>query len=163
MASEYSFDIISKVEFQEVDNAIYQSIKEIKTRYDFKGSISDIKREADDIILISDDQYKLKSIKEILEHKLVKRGVPLKALTYIPIQESPGGTVSQRVSLQNGIPIDKAREIVKIIKSTKLKVQPTIMGDQLRVKGKNKDDLQSVIKHLKESNLGIDMQFANYR
>lgn len=163
MASEYSFDIVSKVDLQEVDNAVYQSMKEIKTRYDFKGSVSQIKREAQDVIMISEDQYKLKSVNEILSQKLAKRGIPLKALSYSNIQETRGGTVTQKISLQQGIPTEKAREIVKIIKSTKLKVQSSIMGDQLRVKGKNKDELQAVMKHLRESNLQIDMQFTNYR
>lgn len=163
MTSEYSFDIVSKVELQEVDNAIHQSMKEIKTRYDFKGSISQIKRESNDIVLVSEDKYKLKSVNEILSQKLVKRGVPLKALSYGNIQETRGGAVSQKISMQQGIPTEKAREIVKIIKAKKLKVQPTIMGDQLRIKGKSKNDLQEVIKHLRESHLDIDMQFTNYR
>ena len=163
MASEYSFDIVSKVDLQEVDNAVYQSMKEIKTRYDFKGSVSQIKREGQDVIMISEDQYKLKSVNDILSQKLVKRGIPLKALSYSNIQETRGGTVTQKISLQQGIPTEKAREIVKIIKSMKLKVQSSIMGDQLRVKGKNKDELQAVMKHLRESNLQIDMQFTNYR
>ncbi len=163
MASEYSFDIVSKVDLQEVDNAVYQSMKEIKTRYDFKGSVSQIKREGQDVIMISEDQYKLKSVNDILSQKLVKRGIPLKALSYSNIQETRGGTVTQKISLQQGIPTEKAREIVKIIKSMKLKVQSSIMGDQLRVKGKNKDELQAVMKHLRESKLQIDMQFTNYR
>ncbi len=163
MASEHSFDIVSKVDLQEVDNAVYQSMKEIKTRYDFKGSLSEIKREDQDIIMIAEDQYRLKSVHEILSQKLAKRGVPLKALSLSSIQEARGGTVTQKISLQEGIPTEKAREIVKIIKSTKLKVQPSIMGDQLRVKAKNKDDLQAIMKHLKESHLQIDMQFTNYR
>ena len=163
MSEEHSFDIVSKIELQEVDNAIYQAMKEIKTRYDLKDSASEIKREIDDIVVVSDDQYKLRCVNEILNQKLVKRGVPIKALAYGEVQESRGGNMTQKIVLQRGIPIEKAREIVKIIKDTKIRVQATIMGDQIRVKGKHKDDLQAVISVLRESKLEIDMQFANYR
>ncbi|MEW5807133.1 MAG: YajQ family cyclic di-GMP-binding protein [Acidobacteriota bacterium] len=163
MAEEHSFDIVSKIDLQEVDNAIHQAMKEIRTRYDFKGSTSEIIREGDEMVLVSEDQYRLKSVSELLSQKLVKRGVPLKGLTYGSIQESRGGNVIQKIALQKGIPIEKGREIVRIIKDTKLRVQASIMGDQIRVKGKNKDDLQSVIHLLRESSLNIDMQFTNYR
>lgn len=163
MSEEHSFDIVSKIEIQEVDNAIHQAMKEIKTRYDLKGSSSDIKREGDEIIVVSDDQYKLKSVNEILNLKLVKRSVPIKALAHGEIQQSRGGNMTQKIALQRGIAMERAREIVKIIKDTKLRVQATIMGDQLRVKGRDKDDLQTVIRVLRESKLDIDMQFLNYR
>ncbi len=163
MAEEHSFDIVSKIELQEVDNAIHQAVKEIRTRYDLKGSMSEIRREGDEIIIVSEDQYKVKSVHEILNQKLVKRGVPIKALSVGDIQESRGGSMTQKIALQRGIPIEKARDIVKMIKDTKLRVQATIMGDQLRVKGKHKDDLQAVISMLRDSKIDIDMQFTNYR
>jgi uncharacterized protein YajQ (UPF0234 family) len=161
--AESSFDVVSSVDLQEVKNAIGQAMKEIVTRFDLKGSGSELSLEGEEILLASADEFKLKSIKDVLEGRLVKRGVPLKALSYGTLEKALGGTVRQRVSLQKGIPSEKAREIVKLIKGSKLKVQAAIQGDQVRVSGKNKDDLQSVIRLLKESDLGIDMQFTNYR
>ncbi|MCC7201097.1 MAG: YajQ family cyclic di-GMP-binding protein [Nitrospirae bacterium] len=165
MASDNSFDIVSKIDMQEVKNAIDQALKEVGQRFDFKGSKSDVKLEEKDneIVVSSDDEYKLKSLIDILQAKLVKRGISLKALTYGKIESALGGTARQSIKLQQGIPSDKAKEIVKAIKETKLKVQSQIQGDQLRVSGKNRDDLQSVIKLLRESDFGIDMQFINYR
>ncbi|MCC6544525.1 MAG: YajQ family cyclic di-GMP-binding protein [Nitrospirae bacterium] len=165
MATDNSFDIVSKIEMQEVKNAIDQAMKEVAQRFDFKGSKSDVKLEEknNEIIVSSDDEYKLKSLIDILQAKLVKRGISLKALTYGKIETALGSTVRQNIKLQQGIPSDKAKEIVKAIKETKLKVQSQIQGDQLRVSGKNRDDLQSVIKLLRESDFGIDMQFINYR
>lgn len=163
MAEEHSFDIVSKIDLQEVDNAVHQAMKEIKTRYDFKGSASEIRREGDEIVLVSEDQYRLKSVNELLSQRLVKRSVPLKGLSCGTIQESRGGNVMQKISLQKGIPVEKGKEIVKMIKDTKLRVQASIMGDQVRVKGKNKNDLQAIIHLLRESGLDIDMQFTNYR
>ncbi len=165
MASDNSFDIVSKIEMQEVKNAIDQAMKEVAQRFDFKGSKSDVKLEEknNEIIVSSDDEYKLQSLIDILQAKLVKRGISLKALTYGKIETALGSTVRQSIKLQQGIPSDKAKEIVKAIKETKLKVQSQIQGDQLRVSGKNRDDLQSVIKLLRESDFGIDMQFINYR
>ena len=165
MASDNSFDIVSKIEMQEVKNAIEQAMKEVAQRFDFKGSKSDVKLEEknNEIIVSSDDEYKLKSLVDILQAKLVKRGISLKALTYGKIESALGSTVRQGIKLQQGIPSEKAKEIVKSIKETKLKVQTQIQGDQLRVTGKNRDDLQSVIKLLRESDFEIDMQFINYR
>lgn len=165
MASDNSFDIVSKIEMQEVKNAIEQALKEVAQRFDFKGSKSDVKLEEKnhEIIVSSDDEYKLKSLIDILQAKLVKRGISLKALTYEKIEFALGSTVRQSIKLQQGIPSEKAKEIVKSIKETRLKVQSQIQGDQLRVTGKNRDDLQSVIKLLRESDFGIDMQFINYR
>jgi uncharacterized protein YajQ (UPF0234 family) len=161
--AESSFDVVSSVDLQEVKNAVAQAMKEIVTRFDLKGSGSDVALEGEGLVLTSSDEFKLKAIRDVLEGRLVKRNVPLKALSYGTIEKALGGTVRQKVALQKGIPSDKAREIVKVIKGTKLKVQASIQGDQVRVSGKNKDDLQGVIRLLKETDLGIDMQFTNYR
>jgi cyclic-di-GMP-binding protein len=161
--AESSFDVVSSVDLQEVKNAISQAMKEITTRFDLKGSGSDIALQGEEIVITSADEFKMKAVRDVLETRLVKRGVPLKALSFGPMEKALGGTVRQKVSLQKGIPIEKAREIVKIVKSSKLKVQAAIQGDQVRVSGKNKDDLQVVIQSLKATDLGIDMQFTNYR
>ncbi|MGH9320634.1 MAG: YajQ family cyclic di-GMP-binding protein [Vicinamibacteria bacterium] len=165
MAAESSFDIVCKVDLQEVRNAIGHAMKEIENRFDLKGSGTEIEliENGAAIELRSSEELKLQNGKEVLETKLVKRGVPLKALESGKIESALGGTVRQRVDLQAGIPMEKAREIVKMVKTAKLKVQAAIQGDQVRISGKNKDDLQSVITLLKESDLGIAMQFTNYR
>lgn len=165
MAEEHSFDIVSKVDIQEVSNAIQQAMKEIGQRFDFKGSKSniDLDKGKDQITLIGDDEFKLKAVTDILQSKLVKRGVSLKALNYGKVEPASGGTVRQVITLQQGIPSEKAKEIVKIIKETKLKVQAQIQQDQVRVVAKKIDDLQSLIKLLKENDLGIHMEFVNYR
>lgn len=161
--AESSFDVVSSVDLQEVKNAIGQAMKEITTRYDLKGTKSDIVLAGEEITLTSADEFKLKAVRDVLEERLVKRSVPLKALTFGTIEMALGATARQKVTLQNGIPSDKAREIVKIIKGTKIKVQAAIQADQVRVTGKNRDDLQAVMRVLKETDLGIDMQFTNYR
>jgi uncharacterized protein YajQ (UPF0234 family) len=161
--AEASFDVVSSVDLQEVKNAISQAMKEIVTRFDLKGSNSDIVLTGEEITLTSADEFKLKAVRDVLEGRLVKRNVPLKALTFGEIEKALGQTARQKVTLLKGIPSDKAREIVKVIKNTKLKVQAAIQGEQVRVTGKNRDDLQSVIRVLKETDLGIDMQFTNYR
>jgi hypothetical protein len=139
-------------------------MKEVHTRFDFKGSKSDIELEGQEaIVLTSDDEYKLKSLNDILQTKLVKRGVPLKGLTYDRVESALGGTVRQRIALQQGIPQEKAKEIVKFIKDTKLKVQSSIQGDAVRVAGRDRDTLQEVIAALRDHDFGIDMQFTNYR
>ncbi len=163
MAAENSFDIVSKIEMTEVTNAVTQAVKEISQRFDFKGSKSSITQEKDALVIVSDDEYKLKSVVDILQGKLVKRGVPLKNLDYEKVEPAAGGTVRQRVKLVSGIPQDKAKEIVKAIKDTKLKVQAAIQSDQVRVSGKNRDDLQSVIAMLKGRDFGVELQFVNYR
>lgn len=163
MSKESSFDIVCTVELQEVDNAVNQALKEISQRFDLKGSQSEIRREDYTLILASADEYKLKSVIDILQSKLVKRQVPLKALSYDKVEAALGGTVRQKVELQKGIPVEKAREIVKAIKQTKIKVQAQIQEDQIRVSGKNRDDLQAVIKNLKDTDWGIELQFTNYR
>ena len=161
--AESSFDVVSTVDLQEVKNAIGQAMKEITTRFDLKGTDSTIDLNGEEIVISTADEGKIKAVRDVLETRLVKRNVPLKALTFGDIEKALGGTARQKVALQKGIPSEKAREIVKIIKGTKLKVQASIQGEQVRVSGKNRDDLQSVIRLLKDTDLGIDMQFTNYR
>ncbi len=164
MAQQNSFDITSRIEHTEVVNAINQALKELQNRFDYKGSISNIEMEKQEaIILTSDDEYRLKGLDDILQSKMVKRNVPLKGLTYGKIESALGGTVRQRITLQDGIPQEKAKEIVKFIKETKLKVQASIQGELVRVTGKDRDVLQDVIAALKPEDFGIDMQFTNYR
>jgi cyclic-di-GMP-binding protein len=160
-----SFDVVSKIELPEVGNAIQQAMKEIQQRYDLKGSKSSIELNEKDhkILLASQDEYKLKAVIEVLEGKLVKRKVPLKGLTYGTLIPAAGSSVKQEISLQQGIPIEKAREIVRKIKDSKLKVQAAIQGDLVRVSGRDRDTLQSVIKLLRDTDFGIDVQFTNYR
>lgn len=163
MAAENSFDIVSKIDMAEVANAVNQAMKEIGQRFDFKGSKSSITQEKDGIVVISDDEYKLKSVVDILQVKLVKRGVPIKNLSYGKVEPAQAGTVRQRISIQQGIPTEKAKDIVKAIKDTKLKVQASIQADQVRVSGKSRDDLQAVIQTLKAKDFGLELQFTNYR
>ena len=159
-----SFDVVSKVDLQEVSNAIQQALKEIHTRYDLKDSKSDIHMdEKEALVLTSADEFKLKAVNDVLQSKLVKRSVPLKAFTYGAVETAAGSTVRQRITMQQGIPIEKAREIVKVIKNSKQKVQAAIQGDLVRVSGKDRDTLQEIIALLKQSDFGIDMQFTNYR
>jgi uncharacterized protein YajQ (UPF0234 family) len=160
-----SFDVVSKIDLAEVSNAIQQAMKEITQRFDLKDSKSNIELKEKDnkLILASQDDYKLKAITEILSQKLVKRQVPLKGLSYGTVTPAAGSSVKQEVSLQQGIPIEKSREIVKKIKDSKLKVQAAIQGDFVRVSGKDRDTLQSAIKLLRDSDFGIDMQFINFR
>ena len=162
--ADNSFDIVSKVDMQEVSNAIQQALKEIHQRFDLKDSKSNIDLEGKDaMILTSADEYKLKAVTDILGTKLVKRGVPLKALNYEKIEPAAGSTVRQKVTMQQGIPIEKARDIVKAIKDSKKKVQASIQGDFVRVSGKDRDTLQEVMAILRQKDFGIDMQFTNYR
>jgi uncharacterized protein YajQ (UPF0234 family) len=164
MATENSFDIVSKVDLQEVTNAIQNALKEIHTRFDLKDSKSEINLEGKDaIILTSADEYKLKAVNDILQSKLVKRGVPLKALTYGAVEPAAGSRARQKVTMQQGIPTEKAREIVKTIKDSKKRVQASIQGDSVRVSGKDRDTLQEIIALLRGHDFGIDMQFTNYR
>ncbi len=160
-----TFDIVSKIELPEVSNAIQQARKEVEQRYDLKNSHSSMELNEKDkkILLGSADEFKLKAVVEILEQKLVKRKVPLKGLTYGAITPAAGSTVRQEITLQQGIPIEKAREIVKAIKDSKKKVQASIQGDFVRVSGKDRDTLQEIIALLRGSDFGIDMQFTNYR
>jgi len=160
---ENTFDIVSKIDQQEVANAIQQALKEIHTRFDLKESKSDITLEKDAIVMQSIDEYKLKAVNEILQQKLVKRGISLKGLTYAALESALGGTARQRITMQQGIPVEKARDIVKLIKNSKKKVQASIQGDLVRVSGKDRDSLQEVIALLRQQDFGIDMQFTNYR
>jgi uncharacterized protein YajQ (UPF0234 family) len=161
---ENTFDIVSKIDLQEVSNAIQQSMKEISTRFDLKDSKSSIAMEGKDaIVLHSIDEYKLKSINDVLQQKLVKRGVPLKGLTYGPVEPAANATTKQKITMQQGIPVEKARDIVKLIKNSKKKVQASIQGDLVRVSGKDRDTLQEIIALLRQQDFGIDMQFTNYR
>jgi uncharacterized protein YajQ (UPF0234 family) len=162
--AENSFDIVSKVDLQEVSNAIQQALKEVHTRFDLKDSKSNIATEGKEAIVISSvDEYKLKAVNEVLQQKLVKRGVPLRALNYGAVEPAAGSSVRQRVTMQQGIPIEKAREIVKTIKDSKKKVQASIQADVVRVSGKDRDTLQEIMAMLRARDFGIDMQFANYR
>jgi uncharacterized protein YajQ (UPF0234 family) len=164
MAAENSFDIVSKVDLQEVTNAIQNALKEVHTRFDLKDSKSEIALEGKDaVVLSSADEYKLKAVNDILQSKLVKRGVPLKALTYDAVEPAAGSRARQKISLQQGIPTEKAKEIVRVIKDSKKKVQASIQGDSVRVTGKDRDTLQEIIALLKGRDFGIDMQFTNYR
>src|ERR1700732_4592122 len=160
-----SFDNVSKIDLAEVSNAIQQAMKEIVQRYDLKNSHSDVQLNEKDnkIVLTSQDEFKLKAVSDVLGQKLVKRNVPLKGLTYGTITPAAGSTVRQEISLQQGIPIEKAREIVRVIKESKKKVQASIQGDFVRIAGKDRDTLQEVMQLLRSSDFGIDMQFTNYR
>jgi len=162
--AENSFDIVSKVDVQEVSNAIQQALKEVHTRFDLKDSKSNITLEGKEAIVISSvDDYKLKAVNDVLQQKLVKRGVPLRALSYGAVEPAAGSSARQRVTMQQGIPIEKAREIVKAIKDSKKKVQASIQADVVRVSGKDRDTLQEIMAMLRARDFGIDMQFANYR
>ncbi|MDE3199412.1 MAG: YajQ family cyclic di-GMP-binding protein [Acidobacteriota bacterium] len=165
MAQDNSFDIVSKIDLQEVRNAIDQAIKEIRQRFDLKDSHSEIKIADGDkeIQLASANEYKLEAVKEILGQKLVKRGVSLKNLTYGMVEPAAGQSVRQKITLQQGIPSDKAKEIVRIVKDSKKKVQASIQGDTVRIAGKDRDDLQAIIALLRGKDLGVDLQFTNYR
>jgi cyclic-di-GMP-binding protein len=164
MAAENTFDIVSKVDLQEVHNAVQNALKEIHTRFDLKDSKSEINLEGKDaIILTSSDEYKLKAVNDILQSKLVKRGVPLKALTYGAVEPAAGSRARQKITMQQGIPTEKAKEIVRVIKDSKKRVQAAIQGDTVRVSGKDRDTLQEIIALLKARDFGIDMQFTNYR
>lgn len=164
MASDNSFDIVSKVDLQEVSNAIQNALKEVHTRFDLKDSKSDIQLEGKDAIIVSSaNETNLKSVNDILQNKMVKRNVPIKAFTYGVVEPAAGSTVRQKITMQQGIPTEKAKEIVKVIKDSKKKVQASIQGDTVRVSGKDRDSLQEIIALLRGKDFGIDMQFTNYR
>jgi uncharacterized protein YajQ (UPF0234 family) len=159
-----SFDIVSKIDLAEVANAIQQAMKEVTTRFDLKDSKSQIAMEGTDAIMLhSADEYKLKAVNDILQAKLVKRGVSLKGLTYGPLDSAAGSTVKQKITLQQGIPIEKAKEIVLLVKNSKKKAQASIQADVVRISGKDRDTLQEVIAMVKQRDFGIDLQFTNYR
>jgi uncharacterized protein YajQ (UPF0234 family) len=163
VASENSFDIVSRIDLMEVDNAIQQTLKEIRQRYDFKGSPVEVRRQESTLVLQAENEYKLKAVTDILNQKLAGRRVPLKGLTFNTPEQAMGGRLRQQVDLQQGIPQEHAREIVRILKGAKLKVQTAIQGEQVRVRGKSKDELQDAMRILRDSSLPIDMQFTNYR
>ena len=158
-----SFDIVSVVDKQEVDNAVNQTIKEIAQRYDFKKTKSEITQEKDSIKILADDDYKLKAIIDILQSKCIKRNISVKALQYGKVETASGGLVRQIITIQQGIAKEKAKEIIALIKESKLKVQAQIQEEQVRVTGKNIDDLQAIISLLKGKDLDVDMQFENFR
>ncbi len=163
MAQQNSFDIVSQVDRAEVMNAVNQTMKEIHQRFDFKGSHANVVLEEKELVLSAEDETKLRNMNDILQQKLVRRGVPLKALSYGSAEPAAGGTVRQRVQIQQGIPQEKAKDIVKHIKDSKAKVQASIQGDTVRVTGRDRDTLQQVIAGLKAKDFGINMQFTNYR
>ncbi|WP_042455233.1 YajQ family cyclic di-GMP-binding protein [Neobacillus dielmonensis] len=163
MSKDSSFDIVSKVDFSEVTNAVTQTMKEISTRYDFKGSKSEVSLEKEELVLISDDEYKMEQLKDVLISKLIKRGVPIKNLDYSKLEGASGGTVRQRAKLVQGIDKDNAKKINTIIKNSGVKVKSQVQDDQIRVSGKSRDDLQKIITLIREADLSIDVQFINYR
>ncbi len=163
MAKEASFDIVSNVDFAEVTNAIQIAMKEIQTRYDFKGSKSEISLDKEELVLISDDEYKLDQVKDVLFSKLIKRGVPVKNLDYGKVEKASGGTVRQRAKLVQGIDKENAKKINTLIKNSGVKVKSQVQDDQIRVTGKSRDDLQKIIQAVKEADLTVDVQFVNYR
>ena len=165
MASNHSMDIVSKVNMQEVTNAVNQAMMEIKQRFDFKKSISKIELNTKEhkLALVSDDEFKMKSVVDILQNKLAKRSVSLKALVYGKVENAAGGTARQEITIQQGIPTEKAKDMVKQIKNMKLKVQAQIREMEVRVSGKKIDDLQTIIDLLKEKDFGLPLQFENYR
>ncbi|GMT49868.1 MAG: UPF0234 protein [bacterium] len=165
MATSFSFDIVSTVDMQEVLNAVNQSNKEISQRYDFKGGKNEITLQQKDntMIILADDDLKLKSVLEILKAKLVKRSVPVKALTFEKAEDASGGMIRQKIDIQSGISKDKCKEVVKFIKDTKIKVQAQIQDAQVRVTGRKKDDLQDLMQKLKEEDFDMNIEFENYR
>jgi len=160
---DYSFDVVSKVDFQEVANALDQTSREIGTRYDFKDSKAGVSLEKEQLTVTAEDDYRLKSVIDILFKRLVNRGVPVNNLRYKPVEDALGGTKKQKIDIQQGIPQETAKEVVKNIKDAKFKVQASIQSDQLRVSSKSKDELQQVISFLKNKDFKISLQFVNYR
>ncbi|SCW42163.1 hypothetical protein SAMN04487970_1006135 [Paenibacillus tianmuensis] len=163
MSSENSFDIVSKLDLQEMNNAINQAEKEIATRFDFKGSKSSISLEKEELVVISDDDFKLQNVLDILQSKMAKRGISLKNLDYGKVEPAAGSTVRQRIKVKQGVDQDNSKKINVLIRDSKLKVKSQIQGDQIRVTGKSKDDLQQVMALLRKADLSLDLQFINFR
>lgn len=164
MATECSFDVVSKVDITEVKNAVAQAMKEIGQRYDFKGSSSNIEMKSDtELTLTSDDEIKLKAVIDVLQSKLHKRGVSIRAMEYGKLEPATKGTVRQVVKINQGIPVEKAKKLVAALKDNKLKAQASIQGDQLRISGKDKDVLQEAMALFKKNDQGVDLQFTNFR
>ena len=158
-----AFDVVCQLDLQEVDNAVNQTLREVGQRFDFRNTPTEVRREEMALHLCSADDYKVRALSEILREKLGRRQVPLRALQVGAVEPGPAGSAKQRIDLQQGIPIEKAREIVKLVKDSKLKVQVAIQGDQVRVSGKKRDELQAVMKLIREKELGIATQFTNFR
>jgi uncharacterized protein YajQ (UPF0234 family) len=163
MAQQNSFDVVSEIDRAEITNAINQTMKEVGQRFDFKGSQARVALEDKELVLTAEDETRLRNMNDIFQQKLVRRGVPLKALSYGKAEPAAGGTLRQHVQIQQGIPQEKAKEIVRFIKDSKAKVQAAIQGDVVRISGKDRDTLQDIIAQLKAKDFGIDMQFTNYR
>lgn len=163
MAKDPSFDVVSKVDMQEIDNAVNQTKKEISQRFDFKGSKSEVSVDNDDVKILADDDFRLKSIIDVLQTRLHKRGISIKNLDYGKVEDASGSMVKQVIKIKQGIDSELAKKIIKDIKGTKIKVQMQIMDDQIRITGKNRDDLQGAIGFIKEQDYDIDLQFTNYR
>jgi cyclic-di-GMP-binding protein len=163
MAKENSFDIVSKTDYAELENAINQTTKEVSQRFDFKGSKATVVMDKKDLLMTAEDETRLRNMNDIFQSKLLKRGISLKALDYQKIEAAAGSSVRQSVKIQQGIPTDKAKEVVRFIKDEKLKVQASIQGETIRISGKDRDTLQEVIAKLKATEFGIDMQFDNFR
>jgi len=164
MANECTFDIVSKIDFDEVKNAVTQAMKEIDQRFDFKGSISRIElKDEGTLSLTSDNDIRLKAVIDVLQNKLIKRGVSIRSIEFGKIEAATKGSVRQEVKIIQGIAVDKAKGLIKVVKDSKMKVQISIQGDQLRVSGKNKNDLQDVIALVKSNDQGLDLQFINFR
>lgn len=163
MSSENSFDIVSAIDMQELNNAVQQAEKEIATRFDFKGSKSGIKLDKNELVVVSDDEYKLKNVIDVLHSKMAKRGIALKNLDYGKVEPAASSTVRQRIGLKQGIDQDNAKKINVLIRDSKLKIKSQIQGDQIRVTGKSKDDLQKAIQLLRQANLPLELQFVNFR
>ena len=163
MAKDASFDVVSKVDMQEVDNAVNQTKKEITQRFDFRGSKSEITAEGSEVKILTEDDFRLKSIIDVLQTKLIKRGISIKNLDYGKVEDASGGMVRQVIKIKQGIETELAKKIIKDIKGTKIKVQAQIMDDQIRISGKNRDDLQETIAFIREQDYDIDLQFINYR
>jgi uncharacterized protein YajQ (UPF0234 family) len=158
-----AFDVVCQVDLQEVDNAVNQTLREVGQRFDFRNTPTELRREDTALHLRSADDFKVRALGEMLRERLARRQVPLRALQEGPIEPGPAGSAKQKIDLQQGIPVEKAREIVKLVKDTKLKLQAAIQGDQVRVSGKKRDDLQAIVKLLRERDLGIAVQFTNFR
>lgn len=163
--ADFSFDVVSKVEMAEVVNAVNQSTKEMESRYDFKGSKSSLAldEKKGEVTVVADDDLKLKNLIDILQTKLVKRGVSLKALEYGKVDDAAGGALRQVITLRQGIPQDKAKQLTNAVRDARLKVKVEIRGEEIRVSGAKKDDLQAVITFLRGKDFGLELQFVNYR
>lgn len=163
MAKDASFDVVSKVDMQEVDNAVNQTKKEITQRFDFRGSKSEVTAEGSEVKILTEDDFRLKSIIDVLQTKLIKRGISIKNLDYGKVEDASGSMVRQVIKIKQGIETELAKKIIKDIKGTKIKVQAQIMDDQIRISGKNRDDLQETIAFIREQDYDLDLQFINYR